>query len=583
MRIIGPGTLLQRLEHRLQGPPISALVLALGLLLLCGWLFFYRLGSRDLWAPDEPRYAQVAREMIERSDWLVPYLNGELYTQKPMMYFWLEGAAGRLFGDVTPLAARLPSALAATAIALGLFLWGTRRLGGAGRAWMAAAVLSTSAQFLWVARFGQMDLVFAAFVFFSLIGGYETLRGQAAARYRVLFYAAMAAATLTKGPVAVLLCWLGPLVACAARREWRSLARLKPQWGMPAVAAVVAAWYVPAVLSTDGAYGGWEILWKQTYRRAVHGYSHPKWFGYYLYDFPAIFLPWSLWLPAAWIFFQRRSGSKWHAFVGPTDAERYLMGFFFAAFLFFSFSTEKRGNYLLPLFPAAAVYAAGAWPGLSRVADLLPGKVEAAYRWLFGFFALILLLAAPGLLLLPGILPAAYRPDPGPLPFFSSLSLLAAVGFAWICRRRLWRTGWLGLVLLPCALVPFQSHVVDPVVNPHKSARYMCERLVEERARGAEVISYIHVPPQFIYYSKGPIRIFRTPEEIVEHMRAHPRVLLLMEEPSYRRFQSQLEQAGRLIEKRGVGHRTMVLLSNYLNHKEPAASEVEGTNGPPPG
>ena len=575
MRAAGPTTLLEALEQRLQGPAPSRTALALLLVLLCCFLFFYRLYSRDLWSPDEPRYAQVAREMLARSDWVVPHLNGEIYTQKPMMFFWLTGLGGKLLGDVTPLAVRLPSALAATVIVLVLFLWGTRYW-GAGRSWIAAAVLATSVQFLWVGRCGQMDLVFAAFVFLALVGGFETLKGRAAAGYRVLFYAGMAGATLTKGPLGLLLCWLGPLVYSAARREWRPLRFFKPLWGMLAVAAVVLSWYVPAVVSTQGAYGGWDILWKQTYRRAVQGYSHPNWIGYFLYDFPAIFLPWSLWLPAAWHLLRKESGKMSNALLGRTDADRYLAGFFYAGFVLFSLSTEKRGNYLLPLFPAAAVYVSSAWPDWRPA--LLSGRLAAFYRLLFGFLSLILILAAPAILLSLLFAPEAYRPPWKPLPPFALAFLLLGFCYAIICRRRLWRTGWIGLMALLCLLVAFQSHVVEPVVNPHKSARYMCEPLAAERARGAEIISYIQIPAQFIYYSKGPIRLFDTPEEIVEYMKGNPKVLCLMEAPSYRKFKTQLEEVSWVVEERRVGHRKMVLLSNYLRPEEPT-SEAEEPDG----
>ena len=59
------------------------------LLIACFFLFFYKIGARDLWNPDEPRYAQVAREMLGTGEWVVPHLNGQVYTEKPPLYFWL--------------------------------------------------------------------------------------------------------------------------------------------------------------------------------------------------------------------------------------------------------------------------------------------------------------------------------------------------------------------------------------------------------------------------------------------------------------------------------------------------------------
>lgn len=551
---------LERLEFRLHEPGWSKAALAVTLLLLCGVLFFYRLGERDLWAPDEPRYAQVAREMIQRSDWLVPHLNDEIYTQKPMMFFWLAGLASLPFGDVTHLTARLPSALAATAIVLGLFFWASLHL-GLGQAWIAAAVLATAAQFTWVARFGQMDLVFAAFVFFALVGGFETLEGRQSRVFPVLFYGAMAAGTLTKGPVALLLCWCGPIAWTLARRQWKILGRLRPLSGMLAVVVAVGAWYVPAVLSTTGAYGGWEILWKQTYSRAVHGYSHPKGLGYYLYDFPAIFLPWSLWIPAAWILRYRATRNRAKAFLGASAVEQYLLGFFYVAFFFFSITTEKRGNYLLPLFPAAAVYVSGAWDAWER--SCVKGGLKIYVRTVYLLLGLILLLLAASAPLSSILAPAEYRPPLRPALLFAPVLALSALAFFLLQKKRLWRTGWVWIFLTAALLSAFRAHVVDPTVNPHKSARFLCEPLAAERARGAKLIAYLQVPPQFLYYSEGPIQVLKSPEAVAEYMRNQPKVLCILEARHAEALSGTLGDGAHEIMRRKVGHRTMVVLSNY--------------------
>src|SRR5438093_4432490 len=90
----------------------TALLVAAGAL-----LFFWRLGSHDLWPPDEPRFALVAKEMRERGDYSVLSLNNRLYTDKPPLFFWAINGAGRLVGGIDEWAARLPSAVA-TALSL---------------------------------------------------------------------------------------------------------------------------------------------------------------------------------------------------------------------------------------------------------------------------------------------------------------------------------------------------------------------------------------------------------------------------------------------------------------------------------
>jgi 4-amino-4-deoxy-L-arabinose transferase-like glycosyltransferase len=90
---------------------------------------FTRLGATDLWAPDEPRYGQVAEELRSFEQGalglVLPHLNGEAYTQKPPLYFWLAALAGAPGGRVSEFSARLPSALAGIAVALLVIGFGT--------------------------------------------------------------------------------------------------------------------------------------------------------------------------------------------------------------------------------------------------------------------------------------------------------------------------------------------------------------------------------------------------------------------------------------------------------------------------
>src|SRR5271163_4728062 len=75
----------------------------------CGFLFFYGLGAFGLLGADEPRYAQVAREMLDRSDWITPTLLGKAWLEKPVLYYWQAMLSFRAAG-VSDQAARLPAA-----------------------------------------------------------------------------------------------------------------------------------------------------------------------------------------------------------------------------------------------------------------------------------------------------------------------------------------------------------------------------------------------------------------------------------------------------------------------------------------
>src|SRR5260370_38515582 len=98
----------------------------------CAFFFFWGLASFGLIGADEPRYAQVAREMLARNDWVTPVLGGSPWLEKPPLYYWLAMLAYQLFG-VTDWAARLPAAVDAFGILLSVYLFLARFLPGFAR------------------------------------------------------------------------------------------------------------------------------------------------------------------------------------------------------------------------------------------------------------------------------------------------------------------------------------------------------------------------------------------------------------------------------------------------------------------
>jgi len=92
------------------------------LTVVCGFLFFYGLGAFGLVGADEPRYAQVAREMLERHDWVTPTLGHQPWLEKPALLYWEEMIAFRIFG-VSDWAARVPSAFSALLMIVAIYLF----------------------------------------------------------------------------------------------------------------------------------------------------------------------------------------------------------------------------------------------------------------------------------------------------------------------------------------------------------------------------------------------------------------------------------------------------------------------------
>lgn len=322
---------------------------AAALLVFLAALAVYGFGAsqRDLWRTDEYRYAVVARAMTEPGgSWWVPHLNGAPYAAKPPLYFWAAAALHGGLGLPLPLAAMLPSVLASS-LALALTFALGRRLYGPAAGLAAAVVLGSSEMFVNLALRSDLDALLAVCTTGSLYAYWrgEELRdrGEGALRFDLLAGAAAGLGILTKGPVALAL----PAVVVATHRLLRRGPSGLRDRGLLIAAAVallpVAAWLGIAAAEADGGFLR-EVLLGNAVGEALgqRGKNRPFWF--YLKDFPGGFLPWVVLLPAAlWWGARRRCESD------------FALAWCVAPLLLFTLFPAKRHNYLLPLYPGAAL------------------------------------------------------------------------------------------------------------------------------------------------------------------------------------------------------------------------------------
>jgi 4-amino-4-deoxy-L-arabinose transferase-like glycosyltransferase len=189
----------------------------------CAFLFFYGLGQFGLIGADEPRYAQVAREMLERHDWITPVLGGEPWLEKPPLYYWQAMAAYKLFG-VCDWAARLPSALDATLLVLAMYFFLRRFRRGLE---LDGALISAScAGIIGYARAASMDMALAAAFTIGMLGWWAW-RERGKRIYLAVFYGFMGLGMLAKGPVAPFLALLViVLYATIAVRDLRLILKI---------------------------------------------------------------------------------------------------------------------------------------------------------------------------------------------------------------------------------------------------------------------------------------------------------------------------------------------------------------------
>ncbi len=336
-------------RSRLARPPLPELTVFLAALAV----FALGASARGLWRNDEHRYAEVARVMaVDGGSWLVPHLNGVVYTAKPPLFFWTVAGAHRLGLDLEP-AAMLPSVLGGALAVLAIFALG-RRLYGLAAGLAAAIVLASSEMFLGLALRANLDALLVACTTGAL---YAYWRGEespaAAGRFALLAGVLTGLGILVKGPVAV-----GVVAVVIAGHRVLDRGREGRRW-QPLLAGLAVAALVPlAWLGAAGWSGGLD------YVREIalgHGVGHaagrvdkqgPFWF--YLKDTPAAFLPWTLLLPAG-LWSLRRVRSSGDAFV---------LAWCVAPFLLLSLMPPKRHLYMTPAFPGFALVVARLLGGL---------------------------------------------------------------------------------------------------------------------------------------------------------------------------------------------------------------------------
>jgi len=243
--------------------PAAAAALSLG-------LFLFGVSSMPLTDPDEGRYAEIAREMTVSGDWLVPKLFGIPYLEKPPLLYWSTAAAFRLFGT-SEFTARLAPALAAAigVLAVGAF---ARRHFSERCGWLSSLTLALSALYFVLGRTLISDTMFVVAITVALLSFLSSGGG-------LLFWVSLGAATMTKGPAALVICGAVIVIDAALGRSWRPLFKPSLWLGAPLFLALALPWFA-LVQARYPQYLSFYI-WKEHLHRAA-GSEHAEPFYWFV-------------------------------------------------------------------------------------------------------------------------------------------------------------------------------------------------------------------------------------------------------------------------------------------------------------
>lgn len=540
--------------------PWAQFALLLG---LCFVIYFVNLGQWDLWNPDEPRYAEVSREMVEGGDWILMHRNGALYTDKPPLFFWTIAISYFLWQGFTPFAVRFPSALFGTLTVLLTFFIG-KRLYSSRTGFLSGLILATSVQFAYLSTRGNIDTTLTFFTtasIFCFLQWYQR-RQEGETSPKAMeglsfygYYIGMALATLAKGPVGFILPLLVTLLFLLVQKDWGGIRQMRLLSGLGLMMAIVLAWYLPAVLKGGKDYLNATLL-HQSVERFAKGTSHIRPIYYYLLNFPVDFLPWIFFLPAAVAYgCSRETMERRKEFF-------FLLIWFIVIFLFFTLSKGKRGIYLLPLFPAASLMVGKLWDDFIS-ASMEYFRNEWIYLPLYGLMGLTLLAGAA----IPWFVStrfSSYFPYSLPVAFLlvgSSLALFV------LHRFRLHGAIFILLVGMMAGGFFYTLRVVFPLANPYKTARFVCQEITSRMQPGDKLALYgdFEPGPYNFYTGIVPILILEEEEAFLNFLRSPERVFCLLRSRDFLKFERiEGRPEVQLIDRRSVGDKDFVLISNRI-------------------
>lgn len=544
------------------------------LTVVSGIVFLTNLGVPQLWDEDEPIFAGAAQEMLERGEWIVPYFNGQMLPDKPVLMYWVMLAVYKTLG-VNELAARLGPALFAWGGVLLVWQLGRKLFSPAAGVW-AGVVLATSLGFDIVARAATPDTLLSFFSTLALLAFAWGATPQAGALLSrtpncltfAASYAAMGFAVLAKGPIGFLLptaaIGLFLLIANAPQpageaqtiavpsgwksRLWETFSFfrrtfapghfLKTVWSMrpltaiAVVAAIAGPWYLAVGARTDGQWLA-GFLGVHNLGRFLHPMEHHRGSLFYYVIAVAIgFFPWSLFAAPALGQLRSRLASSDDRRLG------YLfLGCWVTVYLgFFSLAATKLPNYIVPAYPALALLTAAwieSWLSQQR-ATPLARKLRPAWIML-GLVGVGVAIGLP--------LAARYFLDANWALGLAGIPLIAAAVACWrFSERGEPRKAALALgaaaIVFPAAL--FGGAAV--AVGRHQTSAHFAE-LVHRYATGESPVIRAcgYYRPSLVFYTREPVRQLVEDEQVCRFFREHQRnAFLFTTDERYEQFAAQL-------------------------------------------
>ena len=463
---------------------------------VCCFFFFFGLGAFGLTGADEPRYAQIAQEMLARHDWIVPTLNGAPWLEKPALLYWKMMNSYSIFG-VSDWAARVPAAFHATALVLGIFFF-MRRFRFASEL-DAAMITASSAGMIGFGRGASTDMLVSA-PFALAMMSWWTWHQTSRKLWLVIFYGLLGVGALAKGPVAPALAVLVVGAYAVLRRDAKVFVRSLSIPGFILFFAIVLPWFVAVQVKVPQFFRVFFIE-HNLERFGTNLYQHSQPFWSYIPVFLLAALPWTFFALPALVEAGRNAFRRESPEPSAENTDDGLPSFLFlwiaVPIIFFSISRAKLPGYILPAIPAAALLTA----------DYIH-RLKAVPRLLTALHALLCALLMVAALMAPFAMVKQAPPQSLQIGMMVTGAVIAVMVLLMVRREGVRVLHFVTLVPTILA-VAFLLRPAAATIDRTQSARPIHQRLTELGVTASEPVATFNVKRQVAYgldfYRNQPI------------------------------------------------------------------------------
>lgn len=510
-----------RMERDIDTMPNKKTWLSITMILcVAGIIMFVFLGTHPLLDPDEPVYAETAREMLQSQDFISPRIYGDFWYDKPPMYYWMVAAAFKTFG-MSEFAARFPSAVFAVSGAVLVYLSG-RKLFSECAGLLAALVLVTSLEYFYLGNAAVTDMTLTFFLTAALLAFLH--------RKYYLLYGFVALAALTKGPVAIFFCGVIIILFQVLTGNVKMLKTMKVVRGSLLFAAIALPWYA-AMYSFHGmAFIDTFLGFHNVTRFLQPEHAAGAIWYYYIPVLILGFFPWSAFLAQALFTGLKEKGKYYNTCV-------FLVIWAAVVFVFFSVSQTKLVSYILPMYPPLALLIGYYFDKVWTEKQYRALNVSAV---VFGIVAALLITG----LFYAGTVVAELLPA---VKVMAVLLALLAVSVLFQSARLNFRAVFTTHVLGMMLFLAFLMTQTIPLITPELSVKPFVNEFKQQYDGQAPVYVEKFYRPGFMYYS-GMAGIELSSEDLKAITTGESeRAYFVMKKKNYEKLSPEIQEKLRLL------------------------------------